>query len=89
MVQEAPLINREMGQQELTQATVEVTIVPLGVVTEVTLSLDLVILVVLAVQMVTQLELQAQEVQVVVVEEQNQDHRQVALEALVKLFLDI
>jgi|TARA_Y100000114_G_scaffold72960_1_gene66841 hypothetical protein len=73
-----------MEQQELTQATVEVTIAPLVAVTEVTLSLDLVILVVLAVRMVTQLELQAQEVQVAAVEEQNQDHQQVVLEALVK-----
>tara|TARA_R100001510_G_scaffold46962_1_gene44086 strand:+ start:252 stop:488 length:237 start_codon:yes stop_codon:yes gene_type:complete len=78
-----------MGLQELTQATVEATIVPLVVATEVILSLDLVILVVLAVRMVTQLELQAQEVQVAVAEEQNQDHRQVALEVLVKSFLDI
>tara|TARA_R100000315_G_C5112679_1_gene64376 strand:+ start:140 stop:409 length:270 start_codon:yes stop_codon:yes gene_type:complete len=89
VVQEAPSINRETGQLELTLATVEATTVQLVVVMEVTLLLGQVILAVLAVQMVIQLELQAQEVQVVVVEELNQDHHQVVLVVLVKSFLDI
>jgi hypothetical protein len=74
VVQEAPSINRETGQLELTLATVEVTTVQLVVAMEATLLLGQVILAELVVQMVIQLELQAHEVQVVAVEEQNQDH---------------